>query len=82
MLIDVWEVYKRDSQECCMFLTKELAENQTVFDETDLISQSTVNVTDDQYHELKRGKAVWQHITPLFTGQSRAMLCYIHKFGD
>ena len=42
-----------------MFLTKELAENQTVFDETDLISQSTVNVTDDQYHELKRGKAVW-----------------------
>lgn len=59
MIIEVWEVYKRDSQECCMFLTKELAENQSVFEEIDLIVPTKVDVTDDQYYELKKGKAVW-----------------------
>ena len=59
MIIEVWEVYKRDSQECCMFLTKDLAESQTVFKDVDLIVPAKVDITDDQYCELKRGKAVW-----------------------
>ena len=59
MIIEVWEVYKRDSQECCMFLTKDLAENQTVFEEVDFITPAKVDITDDQYYELKKGKAVW-----------------------
>lgn len=59
MITEVWEVYKRDSQECCMFRTKELAEAQQVFDEVDLISKTSVDLTDDQIAELKRGRAVW-----------------------
>ena len=59
ILIKVWEVYKRDSQESCMFLTKELAENQKVFDEVDLISFRTVNLTFDEAHELRQGNPVW-----------------------
>ncbi len=59
MIIEVWEVYKRDSQDCCMFLSKELAESQCVFEEIDVIAAAEVDITDDQYRELKKGKAVW-----------------------
>jgi hypothetical protein len=59
MIIEVWEVYKRDSQECCMFKTRELAENQSVFEEVDLIGKVNVDLNDEQIHELNRGRAVW-----------------------
>ena len=58
MIMKVWEVYKRDSQEYRMFLTKELAENQEVFSEVDLMMQAEVYVTYDEYRELMQGKAV------------------------
>ncbi len=59
MITEVWEVYKKDSQECCLFKTKELAENQTVFEEVDLISLAKVDLSDDEIIDLDKGRAVW-----------------------
>jgi hypothetical protein len=55
MVKTVWEVYKRDSQECIMFLTQQLAENQTFFDEVDLITKSDVDLLDSEIIELNKG---------------------------
>jgi hypothetical protein len=59
MIIGVWEVYKKDSQECVMFLTRELAESQTVFDEVDLITESNVDLSNKDIAELNNGNAVY-----------------------
>jgi hypothetical protein len=58
MLVDVWEVYKKDSQECCMFLTEELAKNQNVFDKVDLISKSVVDLCEGDIAALNKGLPV------------------------
>lgn len=59
MIMEVWEVYKRDSQECCMFLLAEDASNQTVYEEVDLICQSRVDLEPDQVQDLLLGKPVF-----------------------
>ena len=59
MIVEVWEVYKRDSQQCVMYATKELAENQDVFDEVDLVGQARVDLSPEELKTLEAGKAVF-----------------------
>jgi len=59
MIVDVWEVYKRDSQECVLYATKELADNQTVFDEVDLIGPAKAFLSCEEVTNLEAGKPVY-----------------------
>jgi len=59
MIVKVWEAYKKDSQESCSFLTKELAENQAVFDEVDLIIEAVVDLSDGEIMILNDGLPVY-----------------------
>jgi len=49
----VWEVYEHNSQWCIIFKNKELAENQTVFDESDIIDTAYVCLSNNELHILK-----------------------------
>ena len=55
----VWEVYIRDSQSGCLFLTENEARNQNVFSEVDLISPAEVDLTKDEIGNLKKGIPVF-----------------------
>ena len=57
--VEVWEVYKRDSQECIMFKTEELARSQTYFSEVDLIGKANVNLTKNEIRRLNNGKPIF-----------------------
>lgn len=57
--VEVWEVYKRDSQEYIMFKTEELARDQTYFSEVDLIGKANVNLTKNEMQRLNEGKPVF-----------------------
>lgn len=59
MIVDVWEVYKRDSQECVLYASKELANNQDVFDEVDLISPAKVDLSREEITELEAGRPIY-----------------------
>lgn len=59
MIVDVWEVYKRDSQECVLYASKELADSQSVFDEVDLISPAKVDLSRNEIEELEAGRPVY-----------------------
>jgi hypothetical protein len=59
MIMRVWEVYKRDSQECCMFLTHELAKKQRVYEEVDLVGSANVDLTYSEINTLLHGQHVW-----------------------
>jgi hypothetical protein len=54
MLIEVWEVYKRDSQHCCIFLTESAARTQTIFNEADLVEKAKVDLSENEINELKK----------------------------
>lgn len=56
-LTAVWEAYKRDSQQWVMFKTKELAENQDLF-ESDLVTPTIVLLTPEEIERLNRGEGV------------------------
>jgi len=59
MLVKVWEAYKKDSQDACCFLTKELAQNQTVFADVDLIAEAQADLSDDEIMRLNDGLPVY-----------------------
>lgn len=59
MVVEVWEVYKRDSQQCVIYKTEELARSQDVFREVDLISQAKVDLSDEELARLNEGKPVF-----------------------
>jgi hypothetical protein len=54
IILKVWEVYKRDSQQACLFLTEDQARNQDVFKEVDLISESYVSLTQSEIDDLHK----------------------------
>jgi hypothetical protein len=55
MIIEAWEVYKKGSQTCAVFKTKDQALNQTVFDEVDFISEAKVDLSEDEIEALNFG---------------------------
>ena len=55
----VWEVYIKDSQSGCLFLTEDQARNQTVFTETDLVAHTEVYLTQDELDDLNNGLPVF-----------------------
>lgn len=59
MIMEVWEVYRRDSQECVIYKTEELARNQDFFDEVDLIGQAKVDLPEEEIALLNEGKPIY-----------------------
>ncbi len=59
MIIEVWEVYIKDSQSGCCFLTEEQARNQDVFNEIDVICKTQVNLSQDELNDLNKGLPVF-----------------------
>lgn len=59
LLVDVWEVYERDSQNSVAYLNENDARNSTFYDEVDLITQSKILVNKDELKILKSGKPLF-----------------------
>ncbi len=58
-VVEVWEAYKRDSQECVIGATKQIVENQSVFDEVDLICESKVLLSVEDIERLEKGEIIF-----------------------
>ena len=54
-----WEVYERDTQRCVLFLSEKDALNQTIFSETDIISESEIDLTQPEIDELNTAGYLW-----------------------
>ena len=58
LLTTVWESYERNGDGYCLFKTKELAENHTLF-EISHVSECEVWLSPDGVEELNTGKAIF-----------------------
>ena len=59
MKIKVWEVYEENSTTCAIYLTEELANNQTDIVYVDFICSAVVSLSDIEIERLNKGLPLW-----------------------
>jgi len=59
MIVRCYEVYEYNSPRTVAFLTKELAENQEVFQSVDFIEEVTLELCDEEVKQLNKGMPVF-----------------------
>ena len=58
MIVPVWEVYKRDSQEGLSFKYEHDARQQTIFSEVDMICLALVDMSEEEIAILDAGGCI------------------------